>query len=407
MMELKQLDNSLPGVELKPNLEDTTSGYSHLTTPELVRGYLIFYLVQFPLITKILTFILNQSLKWHLPIQTIIRYTMFQQFCGGSNRNELQELAKKLHSHKVGVICDYAMEAKESDEEFERARQEVLDNIHQSAAMPHLYPFVVFKMTALARFAILEKISAGSLLSQEEESSWALSQKRAEAIFDLAAAKKVKVLVDAEESWINPAIDCFLEAAMATYNKKDQPIVFQTLQMYLKDRMDYLHFSAKKAEAKGYELAFKLVRGAYLEKEISRSQANGRPVPVFEKKEDTDAAFDEAVAFCLTKSPAISILIGSHNVASTHKAIAFQRDRGISWNHKKLWFSQLYGMSDPLSFNLARYGFQVTKYVPYGPVKEAVPYLLRRAQENTSVAGQSTRELEMMSAEVKRRRNAI
>lgn len=309
--------------------------------------------------------------------------------------------ANALAKFGVGIILDYSVEGKEEEAEFDRAVQEFIKAIQFAAAQKNI-PFISVKITGFARFGLLEQLHSGATLSTDEQAEWERVQKRILDICVVAAASNVMVLIDAEESWIQAPVDLLADDMMARFNTTT-PIIFNTFQMYRHDRLEFLYASAQKAESAGYILGAKLVRGAYMEKERARALENGYTSPIQSSKEATDKDYDAGVLYCLERIEKIAVFIGTHNEQSCLKAAEYMQAHNIPATHPHVWFSQLYGMSDNISFNLAHAGYHVAKYLPYGPVKDVVPYLMRRAQENTSVAGQTGRELGLINKELKRR----
>lgn len=337
-----------------------------------------------------------------LPIKSLMKSTIFRQFCGGETMQEAGRTAQRISSFGVNAILDYSVEGKESEEEFDQAVQEVKRAIRYAATQKPNIPFVSIKITGYARFGLLEKWHSGTKLSPEEEAARGRVRRRIDEICAEAAAHDIQVLIDAEESWIQWPVDELANAAMASYNKT-KATVYNTFQFYQHGSLAVLKEAVKKAEAGGYIFGAKMVRGAYMEKERSRAEKMGYPSPIQPDKASTDRDYDEAVLFCLQHIDRVASFIGTHNEQSCAKAAAYMNAHGIAPKHPHVWFSQLYGMSDNISFNLAHYGYRVAKYLPYGPVKFVVPYLMRRAEENTSVAGQTGRELSLIRKEKKRR----
>ncbi len=311
-------------------------------------------------------------------------------------------LWRKFRWAYVGIILDYSVEGKEEETEFDRTVQEFIKAIQFAAAQKNI-PFISVKITGFARFGLLEKLHAAEKLSAAEEEEWTRVQQRILDICVVAAAQKIMVLIDAEESWIQQPVDELADAMMSRFNKT-VPIIFNTFQMYRHDRLEFLEKSADRAAQQGYLLGAKLVRGAYMEKERARAIEKGYQNPIQASKEATDTDYNAGVVYCLERIEKIALFIGTHNEQSCLKATEYMGAHGIPATHSHVWFSQLFGMSDNISFNLAHACYQVAKYLPYGPVKDVVPYLMRRAQENTSVAGQTGRELGLINKEIKRRR---
>lgn len=383
------------------NFDDTSIAFQYRADKELKRAHFLFSSMSSPMLTRIGTSLTKLALSWSLPVKGIVKRTIFHQFCGGETMEEAGQTAAVIARFGVGVILDYSVEGKEEEVEFDRAVKEFIKAIEYAASQDSI-PFISVKITGFARFALLEKVHLGQTLGNEEQQEWARVKKRIQDICSVAAAQKVMVLIDAEESWIQLPVDLLADEMMAAFNKTT-PIIYNTFQMYRHDRLEFLKVSAEKAAREGYILGAKLVRGAYMEKERNRAEEKGYPSPIQPSKEATDKDYDEGVLFCLQRLDKIALFIGTHNEQSCLKAAAYMEAHNIAPSNLHVWFSQLYGMSDNISFNLAHAGYHVAKYLPYGPVIDVVPYLMRRAQENTSVAGQTGRELGLINKEMKRR----
>jgi proline dehydrogenase len=355
-----------------------------------------------PLLTKIGLSLTKLSLSLHLPVKGLIKKTIFNQFCGGETMEEAAHTADILGKYKVGVILDYGVEGKESEEDFDRAVPEFIKAIRYAATQKHI-PFISLKVTGFSRFALMEKKHANEKLSQSETEEWQRVHKRINDICSVAAENNVMVLIDAEETWIQEPVNELTEAMMEKYNKKEA-IVFNTYQFYSHGTLPYIKDCIDIAAKKGYILGAKLVRGAYMEKERARAAKMGYTDPIQPDKASTDRDYDAAVIHCLERLDKLSLFIGTHNEKSCMDAAKHMQSRNIPSNTNRVYFSQLFGMSDNISFNLAHEGYHVAKYLPYGPVKDVIPYLMRRAEENTSVAGQTGRELSLIKKEMKRRR---
>ncbi len=327
--------------------------------------------------------------------------TIFRHFCGGEDINECSYVINRMGALGVGSILDYSVEGKEEEVEFDHSCEEILATVRRAAGDKYI-PFSVFKVTGLARFALLEKVSSKVALSSEEAAEFGRIRDRVRRICEEGYKLNVRVFIDAEETWIQPAIDELATSMMERYNSK-ACIIYNTLQLYRHDRVDFLKKAWEKAEAGGYYLGLKLVRGAYMEKERERAKVMGYPSPINPDKASSDNEYNEAVRFCIEHIDRISICAGTHNEASSILLTELMAENGISPGDERIYFSQLLGMSDHISFNLAKAGYNVAKYVPYGPVSAVLPYLTRRAQENTSIAGQTGRELSLLTAELKRR----
>ncbi|MEZ5046378.1 MAG: proline dehydrogenase family protein [Chitinophagaceae bacterium] len=345
----------------------------------------------------------QMAFKLGLPIKGIVKQTLYKQFCGGETLEEAQHTAEKLSAHHVSVILDYGVEAKASEEEFEHTTEAFLNTIHFAASKDYI-PFVSLKITGFARFALLEKIHEQKPLNTEEEKEALRVLARIDKICLLASQKNTAILIDAEESWIQQAVDDLADNMMEKYNK-EKAVVYNTFQLYRHDRLAFMQKSHQKALQGKYILGSKIVRGAYMEKERNRAADLGYEDPIQASKQDTDRDFNEAATYCIKHIDTIALFIGTHNEWSCLKIVNDIIKNGIAKNHHHIHFSQLYGMSDNITFNLAKEHFNVSKYLPYGPVKDVIPYLMRRAQENTSVAGQTNRELNLINKEVARRKH--
>jgi proline dehydrogenase len=370
---------------------------------DLNRAYILFKTISNPLISKTLTTIVQTAIWLRLPIDSIIRATVYKHFCGGITIEDSKGTIKKLWQSKIGTILDFSAEGKESKADFQKAMQETIESLEKAKKTDSI-PFSVFKPTGLVRFSLLEKISNNKNLSKEEEKERIDFETRVENICQIASNNKVPVFIDAEESWIQSAIDDIAIKMMEKFNTK-QAWIFNTLQLYRKDRILYLKKLLVRARSKTFFIGLKLVRGAYHEHEIERAVNMKYACPVHESKKDTDQDYNKALKICINNIDIISMCVGTHNEESSALLIKLLSEKNISKNDKRVYFSQLLGMSDNISYNTAKKGYNVAKYVPYGPVKDVVPYLIRRANENTSISGQMGRELSNILAEKKRRRN--
>jgi proline dehydrogenase len=307
-----------------------------------------------------------------------------------------------LYAKGVSSVLDYSVEGKETEEQFDNAVKKIL-KIVQFCDEREAIPIVVFKPTGFGRFKLYQKITEGKQLTDTEKEEWNRVVERFKAVCELAKEKDVEVLIDAEESWMQDAADELVEEMMRLYNK-DKAIVYNTLQCYRWDRLDYLKSLHERAKSEGFKVGMKIVRGAYMEKERSRAEEFNYKSPICENKNATDGIFDNTLTYILNNLGDISIFIGTHNEKSSYLAMELMEKYKIDKSDNNVWFGQLYGMSDHISFNLASKGYNVAKYIPFGPVKDVMPYLIRRAEENTSVAGQTNRELELLKTERKRRK---
>jgi proline dehydrogenase len=385
----------------KISLEDTAIAFSYKSNGELRKANFIFTLVNHPWISALATGSVKLALKLHLPVKGIIRKTAFNHFCGGETIQETEKVVEKLAQFNVGTILDYSVEGEKSEAGFENTTQEIIRTIEEAKTYGHI-PFSVFKVTGLGSFELLEKINSKKLLNQEEETAFERVRKRVEQICEKACTCNIPVLVDAEETWIQDPIDQLAYEMMTKFNQK-RAIVFNTFQLYRTDTLENLKNALQEASAKSYFLGAKLVRGAYMEKERARAERLGYASPIQPNKGATDKAFNEALQFSISNITRMGLMCGSHNEHSNLYLTELLEKYKIKASDDKVWFAQLYGMSDNISFNLAKAGYNVAKYVPYGPVKAVMPYLLRRANENTSVSGQSSRELILIRKEIARR----
>jgi proline dehydrogenase len=369
---------------------------------ELERAYFLFKMISIEPLVRIGTAATNFAIKAHLPVEGLIRSTVFDHFCGGVNEDDCLPTIDKMYASKVYSVLDYSVEGKNEEHKFESALETILKLIEFSKDKAAL-PIAVFKPSAFGRFELYQKVSEGQQLSTAENKEWERIIYRFEKVCTSGKLNNVKILIDAEESWIQDAVDDLILKLMQTYNS-DTLTVYSTLQTYRWDRLDYLKKIHAIANKFNFKLGFKIVRGAYMEKERQRAKEFGYNSPICETKALTDSLFNETTAYIFSNLETIHVFIGTHNEESTHLALKLMNDLQISNTDSRVWFGQLYGMSDHISFNLANHGYNVAKYLPFGPVKDVMPYLIRRAEENTSVAGQTSRELDLIKKE-KRRRN--
>lgn len=387
--------------QLSLSFENTAIAFEHKSNKALRKADFLFSNIGKPWLVKLGAFFTPLAFKLHLPVKGLIKATIFDQFCGGETLEEAVKAAEALGKFGVGVALDYGVEAVEGEENYDRAVPEFLRAIGFATGKPHI-PFVAVKVTGFARFGLLEKIHAKETLDAEELQEFERVKDRIRTICAAAAKGKVGVLIDAEESWVQQPVDDLVDEMMALFNK-EEVIVYNTFQFYRHDRLAYLHTSFQKAQQQGYLLGAKLVRGAYMEKERKRAEEESYPSPIQPNKEATDKDYDDAIRFCIDRLEHLAVFVGTHNEDSCMLAAELLHKKGLPHNHPRVSFSQLYGMSDNITFNLAHAGYRVSKYLPYGPVKDVMPYLIRRAQENTSIAGQMGRELGLIREEMKRR----
>ena len=382
---------------------NTEIAFSLKSDTELERASFLFKLIASQPLVKIGTAVTNFALKAHLPVEGLIRSTVFDHFCGGINENDCLRVVDNMFTKGVSSVLDYSVEGKEEDAQFDAALAMTLKTI-EFAKEREAIPFAVFKPTGFGRTDLYIKVGEKATLTPAEQEDW----NRVVARFDLACKtafeKDVLLLIDAEESWMQDAADAIVTNMMQKYNK-EKAIVFNTLQLYRWDRLDYLKDLHQQANAEGFYIGMKLVRGAYLEKENEKAAEKGVISPICVTKEATDVNYDATVLYMIENLDRMSIFAGTHNEESSYKLMELMEQRGIAKNDKRIFFGQLLGMSDNISFNLAANGYNVAKYLPFGPVRDVMPYLIRRAEENTSVAGQTSRELTLIKKEKERRKS--
>lgn len=382
--------------------DNTEIAFKLKSDSELERAYFLFKMIAHQPLVKIGTAVTNFAIKAHLPVEGLIRATVFDHFCGGVSELDCMKTVDAIYTAGVSSVLDYSVEGNETDEEFDAvvARTlKILDLVKEKEAIP----FAVFKPTAVGRFELYVKVGEGKPLDKAEQEEWDRVYLRYETICKKAYELDVALLIDAEESWMQDAADEIVEQMMKKYNRK-KAIVFNTLQLYRWDRMDYLRGLHKRALEEGFIIGMKLVRGAYMEKENNRAEEHGYPTPICDSKKATDDNYNTAVRYMLDHIGELELFLGSHNEESTMLALNLMEEKGLEINDSRIWFGQLYGMSDHISYNLSSRNYNVAKYLPFGPVRDVMPYLIRRAEENTSVAGQTTRELSLLSQERKRRK---
>lgn len=384
------------------SFNNTEIAFADKTNSDLNRSYWLFKIISNHMYVKIGSFLTTIALKIHLPIKGIVKATIFKQFCGGESIEECELKINELGRAKIGTILDYSVEGKESEKDFDNCASETIATIQKSKTNTNI-PFCVFKVTGIARFELLVKISAKQALTKEELKEFERIKQRTHSICKAANVAGTPIFIDAEETWIQNAIDVLATTMMATYNTQ-RAIVYSTLQMYRKDRLTYLKQSLDLAIQGNYLIGLKLVRGAYLEKERDRAREKGYSSPIQDSKQDTDDNYDSAIMFCLENIHKIAFCAATHNENSSMKLVQMMEEKNIPKDHKHIYFAQLLGMSDHISYNLAKAGYNVAKYIPYGPVNEVIPYLVRRAQENTFVKGQTGRELGLIIKEKERRK---
>ncbi|MBP9793959.1 MAG: proline dehydrogenase family protein [Flavobacterium sp.] len=381
---------------------NTQNAFTLKSDTELERAYFLFKLIDSQPLVKIGTAVTNFALKAHLPVEGLIRATVFDHFCGGVSEDDCIPVVDKMFTKGVSSVLDYSVEGKEDESAFDDAMNKTL-KIILFAKEKKAIPFAVFKPTGFGRFELYEKLGEGQTLNESEQAEWNRVVERFDRVCKSAHDNDIALLIDGEESWMQDAADDLVAEMMRKYNK-NKAIVYNTLQMYRWDRLDYLKKLHAQAETEGFYIGMKLVRGAYMEKENKRAEEKGYKSPICESKQATDYNFDDAVAYMLDHIDKMAIFAGTHNEDSSYKLMEMMAHKGIAKNDFRVWFGQLYGMSDNISFNLAINGYNVAKYLPFGPVKDVMPYLIRRAEENTSVAGQTSRELTLIKTERTRRK---
>ncbi len=405
--------------QTKISFDNTEYAFAAKSNAELKKANFLFGIMGKPWMVNAALKITPLAIKWKIPLtKTLIRKTIFKQFVGGETLNETAKVADKLEQYNVQVILDYGVEGKAGEDNFEHARDEFKKVIDYAATQPNI-PFMSVKITGFARFTLLEKLDAamnkipGTLmkrylvalgtLTKEEKEEWHKVRLRIQQLCEAGDKKNVGVLIDAEETWIQDPVDALIMLMMDIFNK-EKPVIYNTIQLYRHDRLQFLKDSYDAAAERDFIFGIKLVRGAYLEKERNRAAAMNYPSPIQPDKATCDKDFDASVEFCINHLDKIAVIVASHNEQSNLFTTQLLDLKGLPHNHPHVHLSQLYGMSDNITFNLAKSGFSVSKYLPFGPIKDVIPYLMRRAQENSSVSGQTGRELVLIKKELLRRK---
>jgi proline dehydrogenase len=385
------------------SFDNTEIAFKSKSTADLTRAYWLFKIIGNPSLVKFGKWATNTALNLHLPIKGIVKKTIFSQFCGGETISDCTKAINTLSNFGIGTILDYSIEGKTSDEDFNATVEEIISTIKAAAGNTKI-PFAVFKVTGISSFSILEKANdLNSTLSTEDQEKLTAIIQRIDKICAAAHENNVPVFIDAEETWIQTAIDQWTFDMMLKYNQESD-IVFNTVQMYRHDRLAFLKKVTAEAKLNQYHYGIKLVRGAYMEKERLRAKEKGYESPIQPNKKACDADYNAALEFIIENIDQLALCAGTHNEESSNFLAELVLKKHIEKTDKRIYFAQLLGMSDHISYNLSNANFQVAKYVPYGPVKEVMPYLLRRADENTSVAGQTSRELNLITKEMERRK---
>ncbi len=383
--------------------ENTEVAFALKNNKELNRAYFLFKMISNRSLVKMGTSLTNFAIKAKLPVKGLIRSTVFDHFCGGVTEEDCLKVVDKMYTKGVSSVLDYSVEGKETEEQFDAALQMTLKTI-DFAKERQAIPFAVFKPTGVGRFYLFEKKGENQTFTEAEQIEWERVVNRFNTICKAAYDKDVLLLIDAEESWMQDAADDLVLDMMRRYNK-EKAIVFNTAQTYRWDRFDYIKQIHQIALAEGFHIGLKVVRGAYMEKERARAEAKGYPSPICATKAQTDATFNKSVTYMLEHiNNNMALFAGTHNEESTYMLMRLMKENNIISNDARIWFGQLYGMSDNISYNLAEHRYNVAKYLPFGPVFDVMPYLIRRAEENTSVAGQTNRELDLLKKEIDRRR---
>ena len=396
------------------SFDNTEVAFAYKTNKELKKAAFLFSSMDIGWLVKWGTRLTPWAIKANLPINGLIRNTIFKQFVGGETLQETARIADKLSQFNVQVILDYGVEGKVGEENFDHAADEFIKVIQYAATQPNI-PFMSIKVTGFIRFGLLEKLDAAAdsrsgvegriysnVLNADEKEEWERAMNRLIKICEAAQRNNVGVLVDAEETWIQDPVDAITMQMMERYNKT-KVVVYNTLQLYRHDRLQFLKDSLEEAQKKDFILGAKLVRGAYMEKERKRAAAMAYPSPIQPDKESTDRDFNTAIEFCIEHLDKLFLIVASHNEYSNMYTTQLLQQKGLPLNHSRVHFSQLLGMSDNITFNLAKAGCSVSKYLPFGPLNDVIPYLMRRAQENSSVSGHTGRELQLIKKELKRR----
>ncbi|WP_104733695.1 proline dehydrogenase family protein [Hanstruepera ponticola] len=389
-------------MERQKIFDNTEVAFQLKSDTELERAHFLFKMISIEPLVKIGTAVTNFAIKANLPVEGLIRSTVFDHFCGGVNEDDCLDIIERMYELGVSSVLDYSVEGKESEAHFDAAMEKTLKIIRFSEEKDSM-PIAVFKPTGFGRFHLYQKKGEGKPFTADEQAEWDRVVDRFDKVCKLGKERDVEILIDAEESWMQDAADQLVTEMMRKYNT-ESTIVYNTLQMYRHDRMDFLKAEHEVAKKEGFLLGYKIVRGAYMEKENDRALEKGYLSPICESKQATDINFNDAVKYILDNLDTISLFAGTHNEESSYLVMDLMQKKNIENADNRVWFGQLFGMSDNISFNLANLGYNVAKYVPFGPVKDVMPYLIRRAEENTSVAGQTGRELMLIKKEKARRK---
>ncbi len=392
------------------SFDNTENAFAYKTNKQLKMARFLFKTMANPVLIQLGVRLSPLAIKLGLPVKGMMRKTIFQQFVGGETLPQTAEVSDMLNNYGVQVILDYGVEGKQGEDSFDHTAEEFIKVIKYAATKTNI-PFISVKVTGIARFGLLQRLNEAPRIrsgvhdNEAEAEEWERVRERMYHICEAAADNNVGVLIDAEESWIQDPVDRLTIEMMEEFNT-ERVIVYNTIQLYRTDRLHFLQMSHRIAQQHKFMLGVKLVRGAYMEKERSRAASKGYPSPIQPNKQASDQDFNAAVAFCIEHIEGTAVIIATHNEESNFIAAKLIEQKGLPFNHKHIHFSQLYGMSDNITYNLAKAGFSVSKYLPFGPINDVIPYLMRRAQENKSVSGQTTRELNLIEKELKRRKEA-
>jgi proline dehydrogenase len=391
-------------MEIPPDIfENTEVAFAGKTDGDLQKAKALFTVFANPSLVNLGSRLADISLKLRLPVSPLFKWTIYNHFCGGETFDECKITIRELANSNIGVLLNYGVELKETDADFDKALQKNIEAV-EFAHHNNMVKGICIKPTGYGRFELFEKVQQKAGLTDDEQAEYEKVKARFKEVCEAAVKFNVPLYIDAEESWIQDALDTLVESLMEHFNR-DKCIVYNTLQFYRWDRLAYLDGQVKKAKAKGYQYGAKIVRGAYMEKERKRAVENGYKSPIHNTKLDVDKDFDDAIKLCLDNREQVFTCIASQSEGSCYLAIRYMEQQQVPRDTPKVIFSQLYGMGDNITYNLARLGFITAKYLPYGPVKDVIPYLIRRAEENTSVAGQTGRELALVNREIKRRKS--
>ena len=382
--------------------DNTAVAFEVKTNSEVDRAFYLFEMIKREPLVKIGTLMTKFALKTHLPVEGLIRATVFDHFCGGVTEIDCMPVIEKMYSKRVHAVLDYSAEGKEDEAQFDLTMEKTLNNIKFGKEKDSV-PFAVFKPSGFGRLEVYRKLTEGEELDAHEVIEWKRIKERYDIVSRAAYDRDVPLLIDAEESWMQTAADDLIEEMMIKYNT-EKVIIFGTLQLYRWDRLDYLKELHQRAKEQGFKVGMKLVRGAYMEKERERAEEKGYKDPICVNKAATDKMFNDVLTYMFKNVDDMAIFAGTHNEESSYLLMDLLAKSGVDKEDKRVWFGQLYGMSDHISYNLSKNGYNVAKYLPYGPVRDVMPYLIRRAEENTSVVGQTNRELELLKRERERRK---